>query len=575
MTDQTNPTMDTKVQEQEQNLINSWMGQKLEILNQLKSNPLAILKVKDDFTKTVDEYLQNLIKNINSEKSDEWFETNTYTHLFKIASSEYFEKLWEIIYMSLFFYDTLYYNFFMEFKIENNDYEWYLKLVKLYKKVYIVSTNWEKLEDENTYSDFTEEFLNKNVWSQEFIEFVSANWFYKKIHFIVHSILKKISLKDDEWFFIKSKEDILYEIYNIFKLDHSHFVKKLKTNIDKFIYIHKHLNETLISVEYCSFTNKILNINWWKLLWELNNKISAYAELNKSGSKKYYFEIYSIIKENDPLNEIDSDLRNRIFDYIAQEIISRFYKNDLAIISTNIKNSIFKKKSIPYKDWSKNSTYFNLSMINKQDSENIIKLKDSIISIMKHPLSHMIYPVLLYKLRKSLKVSFKEFLYIEHLTNNVFSENYQEYKIMFHFNKDLKNLLFNAKLWAFFHINKWISWFMLITLGLYLLVYIFGFPVYFISLLIVYLYIYFKSEFFVELNLLWIKYYLWIIITLVFILNWWLDTTKWEKWITQWYAQITSINWDDVLLKSVNNSSKLVVEWIKHTNQFVADILKK
>ncbi|MFZ5341451.1 MAG: hypothetical protein ACOZBL_02615 [Patescibacteria group bacterium] len=85
-------------------------------------------------------------------------------------------------------------------------------------------------------------------------------------------------------------------------------------------------------------------------------------------------------------------------------------------------------------------------MIDKQDSENIIKLKDSIISIMKHPLSHLIYPVLLYKLRKSLKVSFKEFLYIEHLTNNVFAENYEEYKIMFDFNKDLKNLLFNTKI---------------------------------------------------------------------------------------------------------------------------------
>ncbi|MFZ5341449.1 MAG: hypothetical protein ACOZBL_02605 [Patescibacteria group bacterium] len=86
---------------------------------------MAILKVKDDFTKTVDEYLQNLIKNINDEKSDEGFEASTYKHLFSIASTEYFEKLSEIIYMSQFFYDTLYLYFFMQLKIEANDYEWY------------------------------------------------------------------------------------------------------------------------------------------------------------------------------------------------------------------------------------------------------------------------------------------------------------------------------------------------------------------------------------------------------------------------------------------------------------------
>ncbi|MFZ5341450.1 MAG: hypothetical protein ACOZBL_02610 [Patescibacteria group bacterium] len=67
-----------------------------------------------------------------------------------------------------------------------------------------------------------------------------------------------------------------------------------------------------------------------------------------------------MIKENNSDNIIDADFRNKIFDYIAQEIIKRFYKNDLAIISTTIKESVFDKKYIPYKDWSKNSTYFNL-----------------------------------------------------------------------------------------------------------------------------------------------------------------------------------------------------------------------
>lgn len=555
--------------------LNTWIDKKIDVLKQLKANPLIIFKLKDDLFKTIDVYLKNLLKSINEEKTDLWFEENTYKHLYWIATNEYFEKLWEIIIKSQYFYDQLFYYYFIKIKIGENDHIWHSKLVKLYNKIFsickITTPNNNSIEDENVYSDFTEEFLALDIRSQQFVTICSEKDFYKKIRYIVHNILKRILYEDKTNCYKDALDNILYELYSIFKLDLTVVSRFLKNNPNEFTHIHKKLNESIIWLDKKDLLNKLNIVDGWILIQKIHKKILEYWIINKNWARNFYAEVYMNIKQYKEMWIIDSELKNKIFEYISSEIILKYYKKDLAIISVDLKDMNFKEKVISYVDWSKHSTYFNLKLINKQDSINIVTLKETIVSILKHHLSHLIYPILLYKLRKSIKISFKEFLYIEHLTNIVFSENYEEYKIMFRFNKDLKNLLFNNNDKAFFHLSKWISWIILIMMCLYWLVYVFWFPVYFVVLLFLYLYIYFKDEFFVELNLSWIKYYLWILITIVFVLNWWLSTNKYEQWLKNIYTNFNNTNGDIVFYNSIKKTWELVVDWSKK----VADILQK